>query len=105
MATAEDIATLRRYVNEPTQTPYTDAALGLRIDAASSLSFLAREIWLEKAASYAGLVDMQEGSSRRSLSQLRENALSMAASFGEGGTLLPTADAGRRTVLRDIERA
>jgi hypothetical protein len=99
MATTEQITELRRLINEPDNAePWTDAALGLRIDAVTSLTELAATIWSEKAAQYAGLVDVKEGSSDRKLSQLHRQALDMAASFGAGDS---TAR-GART--RRIER-
>jgi hypothetical protein len=95
---------LRRYIDEPTQAVYSDIDLSTRIDTAVSLNHLAREIWLEKAARYSRLVDMQEGSSRRTLSQLYTQALGMAGNFGK------LADDGapltsRPTRIRSIERA
>lgn len=101
MATAEQVAELRRLADEPTQDPYTDAVLGVRIDAEPDLRLLASTIWREKAARYAGLVDIKEGNSDRKLSQLYRQALDMAVSLGgadavEGGS--------RPTRTRRIER-
>jgi hypothetical protein len=105
MATVQEIASLRRFIDEPTEATYTDVQLGLRLDVAASPADLAREIWVEKAAAYTSLVDMQEGTSSRKLSQLRDNALAMAAAFGSGGTLVPSETSTvRRTTIRDIER-
>ena len=97
---------LRRYIDEPISASYPDAVLLDRLTSAQSTYHLARDIWYEKAGRYARLVDMQEGSSRRSLSQLQENALRMATWYGklangdgDGGTT------GRRpTRIRPIER-
>lgn len=101
MATAGEIAQLRRYVDEPTQTTYTDAQLSARIDAGTSVESVASQIWLEKAAAYGRLVDMQEGSSRRSLSQLQQQALVLSTTLGGGSS---TSAGSRRTTTRPIER-
>lgn len=103
MATPEQIAQLRRYVDEPTQTTYTDVVLSSRIDAAPSIENLASTIWLEKAAAYGRLVDMQEGSSRRSLSQLQDQALTMFARFA-GGADATAGSSGKHATTRPIER-
>lgn len=102
MASAEEIAALRLLIGEPTEDMYTDASLSDRLDAAASPEALAATIWLEKSARYARLVDMQEGTSRRSLSQLQEQALAMATRFQEeaGGS----AGGSRRTTTRAIVR-
>lgn len=82
MATTAQIAQLRSYINEPDNVePWTDEKLGALIDAAKSVEAAAGDVWRGKASSYAELVDVQEGSSRRALSKLYEQALKMAASF------------------------
>lgn len=100
MATAEQIAELRGLINEPTEDPYTDVILSVRIDAEPELRILAATIWREKAARYAGLVDIKEGNSDRKLSQLHKQALAMA----EGLTVGVDVVVGRRTTTRKIER-
>lgn len=81
MATEQQIHDLRVMIDEPTQATYTDLDLSTRIDTSSSPQFLASLIWSENAAVYSGLVDVQEGSSRRSLGQLQANALKMASHY------------------------
>jgi len=81
MATPEQIVELRLLIDEPTDESYTDAVLAVRIEEAPSVRTLASSIWREKAARYAGLVDIKEGNSDRKLSQLYSNALSMASSL------------------------
>lgn len=103
MATAAQIAELRRLTDEPTQDPYTDAILSLRIDDEPDLKVLAAVIWREKAARFAGLVDIKEGNSDRKLSQLHKQALDMASGFdAEAVALLVRTRRGTRT--RPIER-
>lgn len=105
MATAEEIAAFRLIVDEQDGTTYTDELLSSRLDAADDLNALASMIWLEKAAKYARLVDIQEGTSRRSLSQMQEQALAMATKYGGLADVDGTAPVGKRTTTRAIERA
>jgi hypothetical protein len=105
MASATQIADLRRLIDQPDDVaPWTDAVLSSRIDALGvdpDLRALAGSVWSEKAASYAGLVDVKEGNSDRKLSQLHKQALSMAESFGA----VPDDTNGRRaTRTRQVER-
>lgn len=97
MASAESILTLRRLTNEPDNVePYSDLSLGLRLDAAAGeLRPVAAEVWIEKASRYAELVDVQEGSSRRNLGDLYEQALAMAKQFGAIDD--PAANTGQRS--------
>lgn len=103
MATPEAIAELRRLIDEATQATYTDLVLSARIDAASgNLNTVAGAVWTEKAATYSGLIDIQEGNSNRKLSQLQGQALKMAASFGADTSGASSAKRPART--RRIER-
>lgn len=80
MATAEGIAAFRLLIDEhDDKLPYTDAVLGERLDGSGSPYALAAEIWREKAASYAGLVNVSESGSSRNLGDLQRQALAMAA--------------------------
>lgn len=83
MATAAEITTLRGLIAEPDDVaPYTDVLLGARIDAAiGDLNATARDVWLEKAAGYAELVDVTEGGSSRKMGDLHEQALNMVKYF------------------------
>lgn len=102
MATATQVAELRRLINEPNNVePWTDAVLGARIDAGNGdMPSLAGTIWREKAATYASMIDIKEGNSDRKLSQLHKQALAMADSLA--GTV---ASLGRRgATTRPIER-
>lgn len=86
MATQEQIAALRGMIND-TVEPYlfTDAELGAVIDAGDGLDSDAAYFWAIKAAKYADMADVQEGSSRRSLSDLHEQALKMSAYWRNRG--------------------
>lgn len=103
MADPAQIASLRRLIGEPTTEVYSDVILNDLIDSSDgNLKALASEIWLEKAASASSLVDIQEGSSNRKLSQLRLQAQNMSQALqeddGESGSRR------RVTRIRPIER-
>lgn len=85
MATAEQVSALRLLIAEPDDTdPYTTTTLFARIDAAGAdLDRLAYEIWTEKAAAFATLVDISEGGSSRKSGDLHEQALAMAKVFAD----------------------
>lgn len=83
MAEAILIEELRRATNIlENAEPYTDDYLSSLLD---SLGFelAATQLWTEKAASYAGMVDVTESGSSRRMSQLADNALKMAQSFNQ----------------------
>jgi hypothetical protein len=78
MATQDQISTLRRMTAlTDDDAVYTDSLLGGLID---DLGFetAAAQIWKEKAAAAATLVDTTESGSSRALSQLRKGFLEMA---------------------------
>ena len=88
MASESDIAALRRATAlDPADPVYTDSLLGGMID---DLGFEAAsaQIWREKAAAVAGLVDTSESGSSRALSQLRSGYLDMASAV-DPGTVVP----------------
>jgi hypothetical protein len=106
MATAEDIAVVRVNINEPTQDHYSDDLVSSTIDAYDNLDAASAALWRIKAGRYADLADVQEGSSRRSLGDLHEQALAMAKTFadtatGGGGVITGGMRPGR---TRPIER-
>ena len=111
MATADQIAAFRLLIGEPQDVePYTDVELGARIDAAlatsTSSDALAYEVWTEKAAKWAQMVDVSEGGSSRKMSDLIDNALKMARMFQDratSGTIPPGMPTGTR--LNRIARA
>lgn len=82
MATAQQLADLRLLVSEPDETTYTEQTLSDRIDAAvGDLDVVAAQVWEEKAARYARLVDVSEGGSSRKMGDLQDNALLMVKHF------------------------
>lgn len=106
MATAEEIAAFRLLIDEhDDKLPYTDAALGSRMDIATSQQALAAQIWTEKAAALAALVDVSESGSSRSLGQLQDKALAMAKTFnGLDPTAPGTGSAVRGTRMHRLTR-
>lgn len=79
MATAESVAALRLLIAEPEQDTYSDEDLAARLTVTGATEYsVAFDIWTEKAAAAAGLVDMSEGGSSRKLGDVYEQALGMA---------------------------
>lgn len=75
---------LRRLTGEadPEDSDFRDEYLQIVLDRNSdSLNASARDIWLEKAAKYAELVDITEAGSSRRNSVLHKQAMEMAKHF------------------------
>jgi hypothetical protein len=70
---------------EADDTTYTDSLVGGMIDDLG-MEAAVKQIWTEKAAGVAGLVDITESGSSRSLSKLRDAYLGMASSVGTSDT-------------------
>jgi hypothetical protein len=107
MAEVADVQQLRLMVAEPDDTTYTDAMLGAILDgyatSALPLSRAARDVWYQKAAAYADLVDISEGGSQRKNGDLHKRALTMAELFGSQVTAEDNG-ANRATVIRRLSR-
>lgn len=107
MATQEEISALRLLIAESIDAePYTDARLSSLLgEEGADPQSVASSLWREKAARFASLVDVQEGNSKRSLSQLQKQALEMAATFESGSTASSAGGlSSRATRIRKIER-
>jgi hypothetical protein len=80
MSAEED---LRRLIDEPANSSkYKSDKLAAILQAHNGdANLAAAQIWLEKAATYSKLVDMQEGDSKRNNSDLMKNATQMAKIF------------------------
>lgn len=102
MATEDELAQLRRMVDDVSSPQdYTDEVLSAYVEAnGGDLRSAAASIWREKAAKYVKLVDVQEGTSRRSLSAMLDHALAMAKDLE--GTEVPGESSSPTT--RQIER-
>lgn len=98
MATDTQIAQLRRMtaLDADDQT-YTDSLLGGMIDDLGMEPAVA-QVWREKAAATAGLVDTTESGSTRALGQLRKGYLEMAEAA------VPEAQTIKRSYTVEIER-
>ena len=105
MATAAEIAAFRLLIDSAEDVaPYDDQSLSNRIDAAVSTQALAREIWLEKAASFASLVSVSESGSSRQMSDLHKNALAMAKGFADADPAAPGSPAVRGVRMMRLTR-
>lgn len=78
MATVEEVQLVRRMVDEPGTTTYSNTAIADLLDALGSAEAAAAQVWREKAARLAALTDVSESGSSRSMSKLHTNALRMA---------------------------
>lgn len=94
MSAEED---LRRLVDEPADSSKYDSAklTAILSEHSGNLNLAAAQIWTEKAAKYSALVDMQEGESKRNLSDLMKNAMAMAKVLRDSAD---TGDTGIRPV-------
>ena len=104
MATPEEVAALRLLIAEPNEDTYTDSNLMERLDAAASADAVAYQIWTEKAASAAELVDVSEGGSSRKMGDVYEQALDMARVFGERVNAAALPPGAARVRIRKLAR-
>lgn len=105
MATPEEIASLRRMVDQPAnEEPYTDEVLSDLIDSSVSLDAAAGQVWQEKAAAVWELVNTSESGSSRSLSDIHKAALAQAKFYRDASSEVAvlTSDA---PFTVDIERS
>lgn len=107
MATLQQVTALRLLIAEPDDVdPYTETALYARIDGVTgNLDLLAYQIWTEKAAAAAGLVNISEAGSSRASGDLYEQALDMAKVFAErAGQGADPSSPNKRTRLHRLTR-
>lgn len=83
-----------------TDTLFTDEQIDALLLDQGSVDAAVAEGWRIKAAKFASLVDVQEGTSKRAMSDMHKNALAMAEVFGggDGGSF------GARTRQHRLER-
>lgn len=67
-------------------TGFTDVQITDLLTRNSSIDAAASEGWQIKAAKYADLVDMAEGTTKRSFGDLQAQALRMAEHYGPGAS-------------------
>lgn len=74
-----DIRRLRRFIAEPSREEYSDSLLhAILLQNNADLNAAAAQVWREKAAEYAHLVDVSESGSSRKMSQLYDRAVKQA---------------------------
>lgn len=101
----EAIQQLRRMSGETDvdSSDYSDEDMDAAIIVADgNLRAAAAQIWDEKAAKLAGLVDVSESGSSRRLSQAHSNALGMARGYRDGDAPgeLPVASGVRNRAIK-----
>ena len=91
MATPEQLALLREYVNELDDAGgWTDAKLTTLLESVGDdVRKAAGQVWQAKAGQLTTLNDITESGSSRRLSQTFDHALKMAAHFGAAATEVP----------------
>lgn len=104
MASVSDIATVRRNVNEPTDTIYSDSDIGVIVDA-DGVAGASATIWREKAAVYSGLVNVSESGASHSYSDLSRNALAMASAWDKQVPVVAVDSAADRVHVKRIVRS
>ena len=100
---ASALVSLRRLIDEPDESVYTDDELTDRLAAtlpAGDLNTVARDVWQEKMAAAAGFVDTSEGGSQRRMDQAYQHAKEQYQLYA--GLVEST---GRPSVLRRLTRA
>jgi hypothetical protein len=96
------LALVRRLIDEPAEDLYKDEELADRLAAtspANDVNTVVRDVWQEKMAAAAGLVDTSEGGSQRRMDQAYQHAKQMYEMYA--GLV---ADVGRPSVIRRLTR-
>ncbi len=105
MATADEIAALRRATNILTDAdPYTDEYLGTLLDSLGH-NGSAEALWLDPAARYTTLANVSEGTSSRSLGQLHDHAMKMVQHFRDAAATPTPTEASGMSLTWEVERA
>lgn len=104
MAEATTVAELRA-LTDATVDDYSNTTLAAMLDSGLTLNAAAASIWRRKAATYAGLVDVSESGSSRSMSQLYKNAVAQATFFQDLANSETTTEVlAGRVRIKTIER-
>jgi hypothetical protein len=90
MATSGEITFVREKTNTFSNEPYSDEAIGVKIDETGDVFLAIADIWRSKAAKYADLVNVSEAGASQALSDLQAKALQQAAYWEEQGGVTPT---------------
>lgn len=104
MASVELVAELRRKAGVVGDAAFNDDDLSALIDSLGSVNMAAAEVWSQKAASSAALVDVSESGSSRSMSQAYKNALAMATHFRGLDAVDTSVEVARHARTRAIVR-
>jgi hypothetical protein len=96
---ATDLQVLRRLIDEPDETTYSDADLTTRLTG-STEDVVALAVWEEKMAAAASLVNVSEGGSSRSMSQAFDHAQAMVTYFTKKVNKTDTGAAVMRKITR-----
>lgn len=100
----DPVLQLRRMIDEPDSTTYSDAELSTRAGAAQSIFAAARDVWVEKASSAAALVNTSEGGSTRAMSQVYDHYKDMVSFYTELANEASGTSIATGAVLRPVIR-
>ena len=103
MASRSDIDTVRKNVAEPSQDTFTDAVIGAAVDRVG-VAGASAELWSQKAAALAELVDVSEAGASHKFSDLHKNALAMSAHWSKLA-LVATGVVSERIRIKQIVRS
>lgn len=96
MATAGEIARLRRLVNDPDHLEFSDEDLNEVLERQEmNYSLAASELWGVKAGNYSSLVTVTESGSTRNLSDLHKQALLMQKFYQDSSGAVTRTRIGR----------
>lgn len=99
------LSMIRHYADELTDETYGDSFINDLFQVnGQSIYGAAAALWEVKASSFASLVDVSEAGSSRKLSDLRKNALEMAAYFKGKADEESGSSSGTRPRTRAIVR-
>lgn len=103
--TVENVELVREFIGEPNDdNEWTDIRISGFIDRAVNTSLAAADIWGVKAGHYAGLVNVAESGSSRSLGDLLSQAQQMEKYYRARGEALIPAPSVSGPVIRRLTR-
>jgi hypothetical protein len=96
---------LRKSTGETGDTLFTDPEMAEYYAARGEKAAAAYDVWMDKAATYANLIDVGEQGSTRNLTALQRQALTMADRWKSDSIVLNATSVRRATTTRAIVRA
>lgn len=82
MASEAEVLQVRRNADEPGEDPYSTDYIRSLVDTLGGVQQATAQLWQEKAARYARLVDTTEAGASRMQSQVYDHALTQVRYYG-----------------------